>query len=71
MNRFLDFILGIKPSPWTEGGARHFEWLEMPKNDKLFLLLLGAAAAVWGVLYLYRRDNVVAYFAGKPKKTSW
>ena len=57
MNRFLDFILGIKPSPWTEGGARHFEWLEMPKNDKLFLLLLGTAAVVWGVLYLYRREG--------------
>lgn len=23
------------------------------------------------ILYLYRRDNVVAYFAGKPRTTTW
>lgn len=57
MDRWIDILLGIKPSPWTEGGARHLEWLEMPKHDKLFLLLLGISAAVWGVLYLYRREG--------------
>jgi hypothetical protein len=57
MNRFADMLLGLKPTPWTEGGARHLEWLEMPKHDKLLLLMLGIAAAVWGVLYLYRREG--------------
>ncbi len=57
MNRIIDILLGLKPSPWTEGGARHLEWLEMPKHDRLFLLCLGVAAAAWGILYLYRREG--------------
>ena len=57
MERLLNIFLGLKPSPWTEGGGRHLEWLSMPKHDRLFLLLLGVAAAVWGVLSLYRREG--------------
>ena len=57
MTDFLNTLLGLNPSPWTEGGARHLEWLEMPKHDKLFLLGLGITAAVWGILYLYRREG--------------
>ena len=57
MNRLLDILLGLKPTPWTEGGARRLEWLEMPKHDRLFLLMLLMAGGVWGVLYLYRREG--------------
>src|SRR5947209_12242601 len=57
MEGLLDFLLGIKPTQWAGGGARRLEWLEMPKHDKLFLLLLVAAAATFGVMHLYRREN--------------
>src|SRR5690348_1538881 len=57
MHRFLDILLGIKPSPWAQGGQRHLEWLEMPRHDRLFLLLLAVAAACWGVMYLYRKEG--------------
>lgn len=57
MQRLLDFFLGIKPSQWAEGGTRRLEWLEMPKHDKLFLLLLAVAFAGYGVLWLYRKEG--------------
>src|SRR5689334_13344376 len=57
MNRLLDHLLGIKPSQWAAGGSRHLEWLEMPKHDKLFLLILVAAFCTYGVFWLYRREG--------------
>jgi hypothetical protein len=57
MQKLIDILLGIKPSPWAQGGQRHLEWLEMPKHDKLFLLLLISAAVVWAVMYLYRKEG--------------
>src|SRR3954465_15805254 len=57
MNQLLDHLLGIKPSQWAAGGSRHLEWLEMPKHDKLFVLILAAAFATYGVYWLYRREG--------------
>jgi hypothetical protein len=57
MQRWLDILLGLKPSQWAGGGERHLEWLEMPRHDRLFLLILAFAAAVWGVMYLYRKEG--------------
>jgi hypothetical protein len=57
MHRVIDILLGLKPSPWAQGGDRHLEWLEMPRHDRLFLLILAAAAVVWGVMYLYRKEG--------------
>ena len=57
MRRLLEIFLGIKPAPWAEGGSWRLEWLSMPKHDKLLMLIVLAAAATWGVMYLYRREG--------------
>jgi hypothetical protein len=57
MEKLIDHLLGLKPTPWADGGARHLEWLNLPRHDTLLLLILASVAASVGVLYLYRREG--------------
>jgi len=52
----LRYLLNVEPAPWTEGGDVRLGWLNLPQHDYALFLLLGVAAAMVGVVYLYRRD---------------
>ncbi len=56
MRRLLEILLGIEPSPWTEGGSWRLGFTSMPSGDRALLVLTLLAAAVWGVWWLYRRE---------------
>ena len=57
LQRLFQRLLGIDPGPWTEGGGWRVEWLALPRRDWALLLAAGVAVAVWGVMYLYRREG--------------
>ena len=57
MDRLIHIFLGIKPAPWTQGGSWRLEWLALPQHDRMLMMLVGIGVAVWGVLYLYRREG--------------
>src|SRR5205814_6128824 len=57
MNRLLQILLGIKPAPWAAGSRRSLDWLALPKHDRLLMLIAAIAFAIWGVLWLYRREG--------------
>jgi hypothetical protein len=57
MRKLVQWLFGIKPAPWTEGGGWRLEWLSMPKHDLALLVIVAIALAMWGVLWLYRKEG--------------
>lgn len=55
--KILQFLFGVDPAPWAEGGQMHFEWLNFPRHDEALLLLVGVLVGAAVVGYLYRRDG--------------
>src|SRR5688572_16118593 len=57
MRRLFEILLGIEPAPWADGGDWHVRFLAFPKGGAALALLLAVPLAVWGVLWLYRREG--------------
>jgi hypothetical protein len=57
MRRLIETLLNIRQSSWTQGGQWKLEWLSMPRHDVALLLAATAAAVVWVVIFLYRREG--------------
>ncbi|MGC4031968.1 MAG: vWA domain-containing protein [Tepidisphaeraceae bacterium] len=60
MQPLLRILFGLKPAPWTDGGAWRLDWLALPKHDGRFFLaagIIGVAILAW-LLYRWEARGV-------------
>ena len=51
--RLLEFLLGIDPAPWAEGGRWRLQWLSLPSGDVALAAIAVVAAGSIALWYLY------------------
>jgi hypothetical protein len=52
----LCFLLGVKALPEDGNESWTLQWVAAPSGDHWIIALICAAAALWGVFFLYRRE---------------
>ena len=57
MRKLFEFLFGIEPAPWADGGDWQVRFLALPKGGAALALIVALPLAAWGVLYLYRREG--------------
>lgn len=57
MRDAINWLLGIEPEQWTEGGTWSLRWLRQPAGDTALIGLVILAAVVALFFWLYRREG--------------
>lgn len=57
MRRVIDWLLGIDPAPWAQGGQWRLRWLALPQHGAALAAGAAVLVAAVAILHLYRREG--------------
>ncbi len=57
LTRLAQFLFNVHRAAWAAGGQWRVEWRSVPHGDAGLVAAAVAAAGVWGIWWVYRRDG--------------